>query len=215
MTHSRSQPCSLFIAKKFDFRRLNALKWHAKTHRWICLLEAIHNCFCDTEMHYDPLTYCDFIGLMRVCILSRISRLKSEKYCYVSRESMMRKCCTVKHSDRFSNNPHLPLYLRLSPSDAMVSSTLKLKSLSRHIIIPCDLRVLSHAVIVRNPISEWFATTKMYFSLTQPVSFGLLCAIMEALPPCKCANWNMCFGPSMFWSWMDTHHVWPPFIDYN
>lgn len=158
-------------------------------------------------MHYDPLTYCNFIGHIRVCILSRISRLKSEKCCSVSRENMMRKCCTVKHLDRFNNNPHLPLYLRPIPSDAMVSSTLKLKSLSMHIIIPCDLRVLGHAVIIRNPKSEWFATTKMYFSLTQPVSLGLLCAIMEALPPCKCTHWNMCFGPSLLHYVLEWTHI--------
>lgn len=91
-------------------------------------LRAIHNCFCNLVMHYDPITYCGFVGQMRVYVLSRILRLNSEKYWRVRRENI-RKYSLGTHFGWFPNNPHLPLYLRPilspTPSDTVVSSTLK------------------------------------------------------------------------------------------
>lgn len=128
------------------------------------LLKAIHNCFGNTEKHNDPMAYFGFIGHVRVRILSKISRLNSEKYCCVSRKNMIRKFCTVKHLGRIGNNLHRPLSLRPIPSDARVSSTIKGEVTLHDCYYPMWLGVLGYAVVISNPKSESFIT-KMYFSL--------------------------------------------------
>lgn len=89
------------------------------------LLKSIRNWFCNMEKHHDPMAYFGFIVHMRMHILTKISRLNSEKYCCVSRKNMIRKFCTVKHLDRISNNLYHPLSLRPILPDARVSSTIK------------------------------------------------------------------------------------------
>lgn len=67
VTHSRSQPCSYLLLRSLILDGGVTLKY--KDTDGFVLLKAIYNCFCDTEMHYDPMTYCSFIGHMRVRVL--------------------------------------------------------------------------------------------------------------------------------------------------
>lgn len=103
-------------------------------------------------------------------ILSRISRLKSEKYSNVSRK---------KYDQNLLHGKNIwlglatlpPFYLRPIPSWSH-GFRLNEKLVLMPIIILCEFGVLDYAVIISNPEYEWLTTPKMYFSLAQHLSLG-------------------------------------------
>lgn len=81
MIHSRSQLCSLFIAKKFDFRGLGGLEVACKdTQMDLFYFRQFVTAFVTLKCTMTQWFHWPYE------ILSRISRLKSEKYSNVSRK---------------------------------------------------------------------------------------------------------------------------------
>lgn len=176
------------------------------------LLKAIRNWFCNMEKHNDSMAYFGFIVHVRVHILSKISRLNSEKYCCVSRKNMIRKFYTVKHLGKISDNLYHPLSLRPIPADAMVSSTIKWEITLHDYYYPMWIRCSGLCCGNKQPPNLKHLPPKCISHLcsVSQVQGSLLCAVPEVQHLINCTTQNtFSWAPSTFCSGTNTHHFCP------
>jgi hypothetical protein len=145
------------------------------------------------------MTYCGFPGHTREHVLIRISKLKSEQYCWGSRENRIRNHCLVKHLDGFSSNPLFPLYQRPIPLLFWGHTFFPLLATSQESVSPLNISTwtlsqdyIRYAVITNDPQFSVVKYHQNVFSHLGQVKPGLWETASPYLSAMFNCIWNMC-----------------------